>query len=77
MWHPRLDPAGDLSLYELDVSRRLALVVGAEDTGVRQLVKKKADFLVKIPMLGKVNSLNVSVAAAVALFEIVRRRGRF
>lgn len=76
-WVVALDPAGDLSLYELDVSRRLALVVGAEDTGVRQLVKKKADFLVKIPMLGKVNSLNVSVATAVALFEIVRRRGRF
>jgi 23S rRNA (guanosine2251-2'-O)-methyltransferase len=76
-WVVALDPAGDLSLYELDVSRRLALVVGAEDTGVRQLVKRKADFLVKIPMLGKVNSLNVSVAAAVALFEIVRHRGRF
>jgi len=76
-WVVALDPAGDVSLYELDVSRRLALVVGAEDTGVRQLVKKKADFLVKIPMLGKVNSLNVSVATAVALFEIARRRGRF
>ncbi|MGD0074635.1 MAG: 23S rRNA (guanosine(2251)-2'-O)-methyltransferase RlmB [Candidatus Binataceae bacterium] len=74
-WVVALDPAGDVSLYDLDVGRRLALVVGAEDTGVRQLVKKKADFLVRIPMMGKVNSLNVSVATAVALFEIVRRRG--
>ncbi|HTY54303.1 MAG TPA: 23S rRNA (guanosine(2251)-2'-O)-methyltransferase RlmB [Candidatus Binataceae bacterium] len=75
-WVAALDPGGDTSLYELDVARRLALVVGAEDTGVRQLVKRKADFLVKIPMLGKVNSLNVSVATAVALFEIARRRSR-
>lgn len=75
-WVVAMDPGGDQSLYELDVSRRLALVVGAEDTGVRQLIKKKADFLVRIPMLGRVNSLNVSVATAVALFEIMRRRGR-
>jgi len=73
-WVSVLDPAGELSLYDLDSSRRLALVVGAEDTGVRPLVKKKADFLVKIPMRGKVNSLNVAVATAVALFEIARRR---
>jgi 23S rRNA (guanosine2251-2'-O)-methyltransferase len=75
-WIVALDPGGDLSLYELDVSRRLALIVGAEDTGVRQLTKKKSDFLVKIPMMGKVNSLNVSVATAVALFEIARARSR-
>ncbi len=76
-WVVALDPAGDVSLYDLDVGRRLALVVGAEDSGVRQLVKKKADFLVRTPRMGKVSSLTVSVATAVALFEIGRRRGRF
>lgn len=75
-WIAALAPIGDVSLYELDTSRRLALLIGAEDVGLRTLVKKNADFLVKIPMLGKVNSLNVAVATAVALFEIARRRGR-
>ena len=75
-WVAALAPTGDLSLYELDTTRRLALLIGAEDVGLRMLVKKNADFLVKIPMLGKVNSLNVAVATAVALFEIARRRGK-
>ncbi len=75
-WIAALAPIGDVSLYELDTGRRLALLIGAEDVGLRMLVKKNADFLVKIPMLGKVNSLNVAVATAVALFEIARRRGK-
>lgn len=73
-WIAALVPAAALSLYQLDVGRRLALVVGAEDRGVRELVKKRADFLVAIPMYGKLKSLNVSVAAALALYEIRRRR---
>jgi 23S rRNA (guanosine2251-2'-O)-methyltransferase len=48
--------------------------VGAEGKGLHDLVKRKCDFLVSIPMLGKVSSLNVSVAAAVVLYEIVRQR---
>ena len=55
-------------------SRKLAIIVGSEGRGVRDIVKKGADFVVDIPMRGKVGSLNVSVAAAVALFEIARRR---
>jgi 23S rRNA (guanosine2251-2'-O)-methyltransferase len=74
-WIAALTPDGETSLYEIDASRRLALIVGSEGRGVRDLVAKTADFRVSIPMRGRVNSLNVSVAAAVALFEIARRRG--
>ena len=73
-WIVALAPSGDTSLYELDASRRLAIVLGAEDRGVREIVKSHADFVVSIPMRGRVASLNVSVAAAVALFELARRR---
>ena len=52
----------------------LAIVLGSEDRGVRELVKHNSDFVVSIPMRGQVGSLNVSVAAAVTLFEIARRR---
>ena len=73
-WIAALAPEGDREIYDLDTSRRLALVVGSEGRGVREIVRKNADFIVRIPMYGKVGSLNVSVAAAVALFEIARRR---
>jgi len=73
-WVAALAPGGKLSLYDLDVSRKIVLVVGSEGKGVREIVKKTADFIVDIPMGGKVASLNVSVATAVALFEIARRR---
>jgi 23S rRNA (guanosine2251-2'-O)-methyltransferase len=73
-WIAALAPGGETDLYSLDVSRRLALIVGSEGKGVRDIVKKNADFVVGIPMRGKVESLNVSVAAALALFEIERRR---
>jgi 23S rRNA (guanosine2251-2'-O)-methyltransferase len=74
-WIAALAPGGNVSIYELDTSRKLAIVIGSEGKGVREIVKKTADFIVDIPMRGKVASLNVSVATAVALFEIARRRG--
>jgi 23S rRNA (guanosine2251-2'-O)-methyltransferase len=73
-WVGGLAPHGECSLYALDVSRRLALVVGGEQHGLRPLVARRCDFLVAIPMYGKVASLNVAVAGAVALYEIARRR---
>ncbi len=73
-WTAALAPGGATSIYALDTSRKLAIIVGSEGRGVRDIVKKGADFVVDIPMRGKVGSLNVSVAAAVALFEIARRR---
>jgi 23S rRNA (guanosine2251-2'-O)-methyltransferase len=73
-WTAALAPGGTTSLYDLDTTRKLAVIVGSEGRGVREIVKKGADFVVDIPMRGKVGSLNVSVAAAVALFEIARSR---
>jgi 23S rRNA (guanosine2251-2'-O)-methyltransferase len=73
-WVVALAPEGEISLYDLDVSRHLAIVVGAEGEGLRRLVKEKADFRVKIPMLGRVSSLNVAVATGIVLFEINRHR---
>ena len=64
----------DGSLYETDLSGPIAWVLGAEDKGVRRLVREQCDGLVSIPMQGRVESLNVSVAAGVVLYETVRQR---
>jgi 23S rRNA (guanosine2251-2'-O)-methyltransferase len=74
-WTVGLVPDANMSLYDLPVSRKIALVVGGEEKGVRQLTRQLCDCLVAIPMRGKIESLNVSVAGAVALYELVRRGG--
>lgn len=68
--------AGDSqqSIYDVDLSGSIAIVLGAEGVGMRQLTTKHCDFLTKLPMLGQVESLNVSVAAGVCLYEAVRQR---
>ncbi len=59
---------------QADLARDIALVIGAEGEGLSQLVKRECDYLVRVPMLGSVGSLNASVAAAVLLYEVVRQR---
>jgi len=61
-------------LFRADLSGNLALVVGSEGSGLRPNVRRHCDVLLGIPMRGAVSSLNASVAAAIALFEVVRRR---
>src|SRR5713101_6009429 len=74
IWTVGLDERGAQSYDSPDYDMNCAIVLGAEGKGVHDLVARKCDFLVSIPMLGKVPSLNVSVAAGVVLYEVVRQR---
>jgi 23S rRNA (guanosine2251-2'-O)-methyltransferase len=74
IWTVGLDEHGKQTYDSIDYKMDCAVVLGAEGKGLHDLVKKKCDFLVSIPMLGKVPSLNVSVAAGVVLYEVVRQR---
>ena len=74
LWTVGLDERGSQSYVSIDYNMDCAVVLGAEGKGLHDLVARKCDFLVSIPMLGKVSSLNVSVAAGVVLYEVVRQR---
>jgi len=74
IWVVGTDGEAEKPLYTADLKRPLALVLGAEGSGMRRLTRDKCDFLVRIPMAGHVQSLNVSVAAGIALFEALRQR---
>ena len=68
--------AGGESIYETALSGKVALVVGGEDSGVKRLTREKCDKTLSIPLFGKVNSLNASVALGIAVYEVVRARIR-
>jgi 23S rRNA (guanosine2251-2'-O)-methyltransferase len=74
LWIMGLDKDAKQSLYDGDMTGSLAIVLGGEQKGIRPLVKKHCDFLVSIPQLGVVDSLNASAAAAVAMYEALRQR---
>lgn len=73
-WVTGLAGEGDETLFDIDLTGPLVLVMGAEGEGLRRLTKETCDRVVRIPMLGKAESLNVSAAAAVCLFESLRQR---
>ena len=74
LWLIGLDEHASDDVYQVDLSASLALVVGAEDRGLRQLTRQRCDQLVRIPTRGPVTSLNVATAAGIALFEAQRQR---
>ena len=65
---------GGEDIYKANLKGKLCLVIGGEDSGVKRLTKEKCDGIISIPMFGKVNSLNASVACGVAVYEAVRQR---
>ncbi len=74
LWVVGADAAGDKSAHQADLKGPVVLVLGAEGTGLRRLTQQNCDFLVRLPQLGAVESLNVSVAAGMLLYEAVRQR---
>ena len=74
VWIAGADQNAAQHFTEVDLSGPLAIVIGAEGRGIHRLVKENCDFLVSIPMFGKMNSLNASVAAALLFFEARRQR---
>lgn len=73
VWIYGTDASGS-DYTETDMTGGCALVIGSEGFGISQLIQKKCDFMIKLPMLGKINSLNASVAAGIFMYEVLRQR---
>jgi len=74
VWISGLDAKGDTSVFDSDLKGNIALVIGGEHKGIRPGVKKECDFLLSIPNMGNINSLNASVAGGIAMYEALRQR---
>ena len=74
VWVFGADAGGDMAIYDAPFDGPTAIVIGSEGEGISRLVREKCDHIISIPMRGHINSLNASAAAAVILFEAVRRR---
>ena len=74
VWLTGLAGDGDASLYEVDLKGAVGIVMGSEGDGMRRLTREACDHLARIPMRGSIDSLNVSVATGIALFEVLRQR---
>jgi 23S rRNA (guanosine2251-2'-O)-methyltransferase len=76
VWFAGLEATEDATLIsETDLTGSIGIVVGSEGKGMRRLTRETCDYLVKLPMHGKVSSLNAGVAGAIAMFEVLRQRG--
>jgi 23S rRNA (guanosine2251-2'-O)-methyltransferase len=74
IWVVGIDRQGESEYTQIDYKPPTAIVIGGEGQGLSELVKKRCDFVVRIPMRGRISSLNASVAAAVVMYEVVRQR---
>ena len=74
IWIVGSDSSADKMYYEVDFKLPTAVVIGSEGRGIQNLIKRKCDFIVKIPMLGKIQSLNVSAAAGILIYEALKQR---
>lgn len=74
LWIYGTDADGSSDLWHTDFTGAVALVIGSEGEGMGRLVKENCDFIVSLPMRGKVNSLNASAAAAITMYEVLRQR---
>ncbi len=74
IWIAGADAGGDLVYWDADFIRPTAIVLGGEGKGIRRLVREHCDYLVSLPLMGRINSLNVSVAAGALLYEVLRQR---
>jgi len=74
LWICGTDINTDVLYYQQDFTGAIGIVIGNEGNGISQKVKKNCDFLVKIPMKGKVSSLNASVSAGIVIYEAVKQR---
>ncbi len=74
LWIVGCEMEGAQTLWEANLTGPLAVVVGSEGEGMSRLIREKCDFLVQLPMLGKIGSLNASVAGGIVLYEVLRQR---
>lgn len=76
LWIYGLDMAGVSNIYDTKLEGAIGIVVGNEGEGISRLVKENCDVLMKIPMTGKINSLNASVSAAISIYEVLRQKNK-
>lgn len=76
LWIYGLDMAGESNIYDTKLEGSIGIVVGNEGEGISRLVKENCDVLIKIPMTGKINSLNASVSAAISIYEVLRQKNK-
>jgi len=74
VWITGAEAGSDLVYWDADFIRPTAIVLGGEDKGIRRLVREHCDYLVSLPLMGQINSLNVSVATGALLYEVLRQR---